>query len=235
MPQSAAGCAARRLSWGSKGALVRDYAPGTARSPRPTSVTPAPQLRHTRAKEIRHTRACRGYLAVVRTKRRPRLPHPPLKPPSERRRTSETKWGAARRSRWSGGGGHGAPCRTQRDTRGKRGYDGSLLRGYDGSCLRGYDGSCSRGYDGSCSRGLTVLACAGMTDLTHAGMTDLTHAGMTDLTRAGMTDLARAGMTDLTRVGMTGLARAGMTDRACTGMTDPISRGRSAHERWVKR
>ena len=41
----------------------------------------------------------------------------------------------------------------RRDTRGKRGYDGSISRGYDGSISRGYDGSISRGYDGSGLRG----------------------------------------------------------------------------------
>ena len=58
-----------------------------------------------------------------------------------------------------------ALCWARGDTRGERGYDGSILRGYDGSVLRGRDGSVLRGRDGSVLRGRDGFWSAGMAAL----------------------------------------------------------------------
>ena len=63
--------------------------------------------------EIRHTRARRGYLAAVRTKPCARPPTPWLR----RRLSAVGRLGQGEALR-------GVPCRTRRDTRGERGYDG---------------------------------------------------------------------------------------------------------------
>ena len=104
----------------------------------------------------------RGYLDVVRTTSRSRLP-----PHAQAGR----------------GGAEAAWVLGRRDTRGKRGYDGSFCAG------------------------MTDLFCAGMTDLFCAGVAGAGSAGVTERAGAGMVE-AGAGLWVTENVGWGALIKA---------------------------
>ena len=105
------------------------------RHTRPASIVPAPLLRHSRPR-IRHTRACRGYLAATSTnagtlslrhfRSRAGDPYSGYRRSAYREALRTGLGWALRSNRGDGGGG----CRSRRDTRGKRGYDGEGPRAW---------------------------------------------------------------------------------------------------------